>query len=226
MKSSLSVLLSCFLSFSVHAESNDSLDVLKRSEAEVQAKLDEFIRTDRHDLLLEARKVASSLNPRGDKTTLQPLDEGSLRLQLRVLLALNKARDVHFDPLARENRPTINVVPPLPDSNGARGLSGMDPGAIEDPVARKAYEDAIAANRRKGEKGRRELTLSRGLDYAVLDIWTFVRGFPANSNARKSALDIVDETLADMVLRDRIRSETLPGLGSSLGISATSGGSP
>jgi hypothetical protein len=51
------------------------------------------------------------------------------------------------------------------------------------------------------------------LDYAVLDIWIFVRGFPARSVARKSAFDIIENTLADEKIRNRIRAEIRPGVG-------------
>jgi hypothetical protein len=206
------IVLVCLYAASIHAESNESLVVLKDAETTVQAKIEEFSRTDRYELLWEAQKVASSLNPRGGNSVLEPLDEGSLRLQLRVLLALAKARDLHFDPEARENRVYLNV--PVPDSNGLSiWPSGIDPNAIEDPTTRKAYEDAIAANRRRQEKVEREAKLSDGLDYAVLDIWIFVRGFPARSVARKSAFDIIENTLADEKIRNRIRAEIRPGVG-------------
>jgi hypothetical protein len=50
----------------------------------VQAKIEECSRTDGYELLLEAKKLASSLNPRGSNSTFGFLHEGSLRLQLKV----------------------------------------------------------------------------------------------------------------------------------------------
>jgi len=98
------------------AESNESLEVLKDAETKVQADMEEFSRTDRYELLWEAQKVASSLNPRGGNAALEPLDEGSLRLQLKVLRALADARDLQYDPEAKENRFYLNVA--VPDAHG------------------------------------------------------------------------------------------------------------
>src|SRR6185503_5108648 len=99
MKRTLTLfLLLLGLSIRTRAESNESLETLKYAEERVQANLDEFSRTDNYEFLVNARKIASSLNPRGDKATLSPLDEGCLRLQLKVLRALAMARDTNFDP--------------------------------------------------------------------------------------------------------------------------------
>jgi len=102
-------------------------------------------------------------------------------------------------------------VPPLPDS-GVVWPSGVDPKVIKDPKARKAYEDAIAENHRRNEKLKREMSLSRGVDYAVIDIWHFVRGFPADSAAREGAFEIIVTGVADEALQSRIKSDTHPGL--------------
>src|SRR5436190_1148728 len=99
----LSILLVLFLivpaaSTLAFEESNESPDVLHEAETQVQAKLDGFDKTNRTELLTEARKVAFSLNPRQRTGPLSSLDEGSLRLQIKVLLAIQKARDPHYDP--------------------------------------------------------------------------------------------------------------------------------
>jgi hypothetical protein len=196
------------------AESNDSLEALTNAETAVQLNLKQFARVNaNYQLLLKARKVASSKNPRGDnKTTLSALDEGSLRLQLKVLLALAEARDPHYDPYARTNAVYVNVMPPLTKGAGLYA-AGMDPKGIQDPEARKAYEDAIVENRRRNEKARREMEISRGVDYALIDIWVFVkRGLPENSAARNRAIEIVTNTLSDQSLLDRFNSSDMPGL--------------
>src|SRR5262249_2973236 len=151
------------------------------------------------------RKTAASMNPRGDKKSLDFLDAGCLRLQVKVLLALEKARDAHYNPKAPENIVSLNVAPPV-QKDGVSFSSGGDPKAIQDPEARKAYEDAIAANQQRAEKMNREMELSRGVDYAVIDIWHFLRNFPANSNARKQAFTLVNGLLTDDKLRQRIGS--------------------
>ena len=212
MKGVIPIVLVCLFAASIQAESNESLEVLKDAETKVKAKIDEFSRTDRYELLVEAQTVASSLNPRGGNATLEALDEGSLRLQLSVLRALADARDLHYDPSSEGNRFYLNV--PVPEPNGLSSWpSGSDPKAIKDPTTRKAYEDAISENRRRQEKAEREMKLSDGLDYAALDIWIFVRGFPLSSLARKSAFEIIEKTLADDRIRNCIQAETRPGVG-------------
>jgi hypothetical protein len=200
---------------SARGESNDSLEALTNAEAQVQSKLHAFAtNSDNCELLLEARKIASSLNPRGDnKATLSALDEGSLRLQLKVLLALARARDPHYDRSAPTNTVYLNLVPPLPDSNGVMWPSGVDPKAIKDPNARKAYEDALAENDRRNEKLKREMALARGEEYALIDIWVFVkRGLPDDSTARKRAVAIFAEMVSDKSILEQFGSGTMPGL--------------
>jgi hypothetical protein len=90
--------------------------------------------------------------------------------------------------------------------------SGVDPKPIKDPEARKAYEEAIARNHLRGEKQHRELAISRGVDYALGDIWVFVKnGFPENSAAKREAIEIVQKTISDRILLDRFNSGTMPG---------------
>ena len=195
-------------------ESNDSMEKLTNAEAQVQLKLGQFAKTNaNHELLLEAQKISASLNPRGDnKTTLSPLDEGCLRLQLKTLLALTQARDLHYDRNAQTNAVYMNIAPPLTKA-GQGYESGMSPEAIKDPVERKAYEDAISENHRRNEKLRREMALSRGVDYALIDIWVFVkRGLPENSAARNRAIEIVTKTVSDKSVLERFNSSEMPGL--------------
>jgi hypothetical protein len=130
-KALIPIFLLCLYAASIQAESNESLEVLKDAETKVQAKIEEFARTDRYELLVEAQRVASSLNPRSGNAALGALDEGSLRLQLKALRALADARDLKYDPLAKENRYYLNVS--VPDSNGLSiWPAGIDPNAIKD----------------------------------------------------------------------------------------------
>ncbi len=89
----------------------------------------------------------------------------------------------------------------------------MSPSAIKDPEARKAYEDAIAANQRRNEKLKREMALSREVDRAAIDIWVFVnRGFPENSTAKPAANAIIEKTVTDKALLARLKGDTMPGI--------------
>lgn len=164
-----------------------------------------------YELLLDARKVASSMNPGGGNEVLSKLDEDSLRLQLKVLLALDKARDSHYDRKAETNMVYANIAPPLTKTPGFYA-AGMDPKAIKDPEARKAYEDALAENQRRNVKLKREMSISRGVDYAVIDLWHFVRNLAPNSAPKTKALKIIDATIPNKTLRNRLTSEGSPGL--------------
>ena len=212
----LSILFALFLivpaaSALAFEESNESPAVLQEAETQVQAKLDAFGKTDGIERLAEARKLAFSLNPRQRTGSLSSLDEGSLRLQIKVLLAIQKARDPHYDPAAPENIVYLNVAPPVTPTNEGV-MAGMAPSAIKDPVARKAYEEAIAANHRRNEKSHRELDLSRGVDYCVISIWRFTRGLAEDSAARRNAFEIIEKSVPHEALRKRLLSDESPGL--------------
>jgi hypothetical protein len=191
-------------------ESNDSDQSMTEAKAAVQGKLAEYANTGNAHFLIEARKIASSMNPRERCDSLSALDEDCLRLQLQVLLALQNARDQKYDPQAPENIVTLNVAPPVDAGQGV--AAGMSPEAIKDPVARKKYEEAIADNNRRNSKLRKELNLSRGVDRAVIDIWHFVRNLPEESEARRQARQIIMTTVTNKILLERLLSENSPGL--------------
>ena len=197
----------------VCAESNDSLEALANAQETVQRKLDEFAKdSNNFDVLLVAQKLSASLNPRGDKKKLSRLDEACLRLQLKVLLSLAGARDRHFDRKIPANRVFLNVSPPLANGTGPL-TSGMEPNSMKDLKARKVYEEAIAENHKRTEKLKREMALSRGMEYALIHVWVFVKqGFPKDSAAQKRAIEIVHATIPDEVLLDRFNSDKRPSI--------------
>ena len=102
-------------------ESNESAARMMNAEIAVQAKLEAYTKTNDYELLLDARKFASSMNARqrgGD--ALLALDEWCLRLQLKTMLAIQSARRSTFDPNAPENIAYQNVSPP---DNGGQGVA-------------------------------------------------------------------------------------------------------
>ncbi|MFH1477199.1 MAG: hypothetical protein ABIH24_06895 [Verrucomicrobiota bacterium] len=211
MKRAITATLLCISVLGIaYAESNDSMQTMTNAEAAVQVKLAEYSRTGDHKLLVEARRLASSMNPRQRGNTLSPLDEQCLRLQLKVLVSVQDARDKGYDPKAPENIVYMNIMPP--ESGGQGVMAGMDPKAIRDPIARKKYEDAIEANKRKNAKLRRELDLSRCVDRAIIDIWHYVRNFPEGSEARTEANQIIISNVTDTALVKRLESNESPGL--------------
>ena len=68
----------------------------------LEAKLEQSSKTQDVEMLVGARELASSLNPRGGSAALSKLDEGSLRLQLKVLLALAAARKSEDSELTKQ----------------------------------------------------------------------------------------------------------------------------
>ena len=193
------------------SEPNESLHNMTNAEAVVEAKLLEYSRTDDYRLLLDARRASSSLNARHSNKTLGALDVRCLKLQLETMMTVQGARDLTYDPNARENVVYMNVMPPLTTSDQPFA-AGMDPKAINDPAARKQYKAAIEQNRRRNEKSKRELYLSRSVDRAVISIHIFVRQLPADSESKAEAMRMMEKIVTDKSLLERLKSKEHPGL--------------
>ena len=194
------------------AEPNEPSKVIVATEAQVQAKFDEYKPTaGNYPVLLEAQKLSNCLYPRNSQKALDKQDESALRLQLKILVALTRACDTNYNRNAESNRVYMNVMPPLAKKGGLYA-SGMSPEGIKDPEERKAYEDAIAANRKRGEKLNRETELSRGVDYAVITTWRFTRSLPTDSEARKRAFEIIESSISTPAVLKRLQSDASPGM--------------
>lgn len=79
-------------------------------------------------------------------------------IRLELLSRSSLARDSNFD-LKAARKGSLNVAPPILSNEST--VSGMSPKDISDPVARKKYEDDIAANSLVREKFNREYTFQR-----------------------------------------------------------------
>jgi hypothetical protein len=192
------------------AEAKASMTAMGNAEKAVQAKLAEYARPQDPELLVEARALISPLNSSLKiGKTLPEFDERWLRLQLKVLMVFQNARDKGYDRNAPENAVYMNVAPR--DFNGRCCYdSGIDPKSIKDPIVRKKYEEAIAENNRRNDKLRREHRLVRGMDESVLWIWMYLSQLPAGSEARTKAKQIVDATVTDKGIVDRLESQEMP----------------
>ena len=193
------------------SEPNESLHNMTNAEAIVEAKLSEYSRTHDYRLLLDARRASSSLNARHSGKTLGALDVRCLKLQLETMMTVQGARDLTYDPNAPENAVYINVMPPL-TTNGQVFAAGMDPEAINDPAAREQYKLAIEENKRRNEKSKRELYLSRCVDRAVISIHVFVRQLPPNSESKVQAMRMIEKIVTDKSILERLESKEHPGL--------------
>ena len=76
-------------------------------------------------------------------------EQRKLLISIRAKI-LNLAIENLEIPLPAE-KPTANVAPLSPDPTGGPIASGMSPEAIKDPVARKAYIEAIESNNELGK---------------------------------------------------------------------------
>ena len=115
-------------------------------DEQITKKLDQFEKARDLDALRNAgRLVESRLVASGAATGDPHSRQSKLELWLAVLDRIDRKLDRRFDP---DDLPSITSEPP-PEL----GLpAGVDPAAIKDPAARKQYEAAMEADRRKREE--------------------------------------------------------------------------
>jgi len=127
-----------------------------------------------------------------------------LRFKLKLLQVCFESQDKAYD---MKNPPEVyvNVTPPI----FAPGMmSGMEPAAIKDPEARKAYEEAIAENKRREEQYAREKSLQEFIDSGV-------RGVRGHLNLSKQLgtlkpdIRLIRDTVKNADLLKKIEEEIL-----------------
>lgn len=96
-----------------------------------------------------------------------------LALWLNLVDLLDRFLDPNFDPSDVPER----LVEPPPIPGGAVLRPGADPALIEDPRARAAYENAIAANHQKAVRYRLQIQLGRLKDRIPAGLEEFVRRY-------------------------------------------------
>ena len=92
-----------------------------------------------------------------DAATRSPLRRNSLLLWLKLLNLL----DGYLDPKFNVDDVPVSAVQPPPTSTGISFPPGVDPALIDDPKARAAYKEAIAANLAKMAAYRLQAGLHR-----------------------------------------------------------------
>src|SRR4051812_26517812 len=141
------ILLQGLVAVAEQAETNNVLGALQGKADKIHAKIAAFLKTDTYQLLIDAAKIADSLYPEPWPREMTGQAEQMLRLRIDLIKAIDSAVDRAFDPGAPKNRAFINLSPPVIPTNPPEPIiSGMDPASIADPVARKAYEEAIEKN--------------------------------------------------------------------------------
>jgi hypothetical protein len=192
------VLLQSVVAQAEQPKTNDALGALQGKAAEIRAKVATFSKTDNYQLLMDAAEIADHLYPEQWPREMTGEAEQMLRLRIEVIKAIDSAIDRAFDPGAPENRAFINVAPPVTPTNPpGPTASGMDPAGIADPMARKAYEEAIAKNSKKIAKINREHSLERAFDSSVNSTWVFLLNLRKDSLAYRRGIQIVEETVTD-----------------------------
>ncbi len=112
-----------------------------------------------------------------------------LALWLRLLQIVDRLLDPRFD---IEAVPEKNVQPPA-NADGVVYPPGADPARIDDPVARREYTDAIAANRRYSEHYRMQVQLQRVEERLAPLVEAFIRdsytAAPADQQELRAAIE-------------------------------------
>jgi hypothetical protein len=180
------------------AQTNNPLGTLQARADEIHARIAAFSKSQNHQLLLDAAEIGNDLYPEQWPREMTGQAEQMLRLRIEVLKAIDSAMDKGFDPEAPQNRAFMNVTPPvMPTNPPGPIMSGMDPAAIKDPVARKAYEEALEKNKKKITKANREHSLKMTFDSCVNNTWVFLLNLRRDSPAYSRGIQIVEETVKD-----------------------------
>ena len=129
------------------------------------------------------------------------------KLWLQVWQRLERETDPGFDINDPRNRPLLRVIPP----DETRLSPGSPPSAIKDSKLRARYEAAIAANDRKAERARQQISLlSNGPSFKTraerwlimaysqrpfrnAELKWFLKIYVSDAKARKRILNEVDE---------------------------------
>jgi len=93
------------------------------------------------------------------------------RLAASFMLALNKEVIPGFKP----EMVTANVAPPIMPVPAQPMMAGMNPDSIKDPVARAAYQEAIAKNARANALNSRQYCLRGTLKTLEFEMTAYVR---------------------------------------------------
>jgi hypothetical protein len=203
------VLKVCFLALAIvlgryaFAGVDDLAKEVQTTSAAIEANLNKFKQDGNTESLGEAQRLIVQLG--------QPWHEDPklvrtqvLRFKLKLLQVCFESQDKTYD---MKNPPEmyVNVRPPI-FTPGM--MSGMEPAAIQDPVARKAYEAAIAENKRREQQYAREKSLQEFVDIGM-------RGIRGHLNLSKQLgtlkpdITLIRDTVKNADLMKKIDEEIL-----------------
>lgn len=130
----------------------------EQSLKEAQGFLAEFEKTLEVDRLEEAESALTNVRLDAEPPEERPaVRAATLALWLDLLVTLDKHLDPAFNP---EDVPPKSIEPPAVPG-GVQLRPGAPPSAVADPVAREAYEKALAAHRERVASYRVQVYLHR-----------------------------------------------------------------
>ena len=141
--------------------------------------------------------------PESDETA-KPTEarRGRTEMWLRLLGTIEERLDPNFDP---QDFPQLNVVPP-PSADGVQFPSGVDPRAIDDPAARKAYEAAVKQNEEKAQRSLFQIRLRLIENSVLFDVAKFLRSSYAPSPRDQRELErLLSESTVEASTQQQLR---------------------
>jgi hypothetical protein len=153
------------------------------------AQLDEFEKTGKPEHLEKAVEGLEEVDALGAKDTAARLTvrQEMLAAWCRTLKDVDRVKDPKFDP---EDSPQLNVMP-TPGPGGAMETPSVDPKSVQNPQARKQYEAAIEANRKKKADRRVQFLVRELEDRAVERARRLIQRMYTTSAADRKEMDAV-----------------------------------
>lgn len=187
----------------VFADVDNPAKEVQTTSAAIEEDINKFKQDGRTESLGEAQRLIVQLG-QSWQTDPRLVRTQVLRFKLKLLQVCFESQDKDYD-MEKPPEVYVNVRPPI-FTPGM--MSGMDPAAIQDPEARKAYEAAIAENKRREEKFSREKSLHDLLDSGM-------RGIRGHLNLSKQLgtlkpdIKLIEDTVTNTDLMKKIREEIL-----------------
>ena len=203
------LLKACLLALAVvlgrhaFADADGLAKEVQTTSAAIEASLDKFKQDGNTESLGEAQRLIVQLGQPWQKDPKQVRTQ-VLRFKLKLLQVCFESQDKAYD-LKKPPEVYVNVRPPI-FTPGM--MSGMDPAAIQDPVARKAYEAAIAENKRREEQYALEKSLQEFVDSGMRGIRGHLN-LSKQLGALKPDIKLVRDTVKNTDLMKKIEEQVL-----------------
>ncbi len=176
------------------------LKVTQEIEPQVHQKIEAFDKDGDVQHLRDAQKLASWASSTNRYRSQPEVGDPMIHLVLQVLERSYRARD-HSYSTKRRSDIAMKVMPPILFPGA---MAGMAPKDVKDPVARRAYEEAIAENNRKLAKWQRERELQKVIDECMDEVDLYVRQASWKPKGTERVVNIVTNTLSEAELKSAV----------------------